>query len=203
MVYDVDGPNQVAYVTYAGVPEYGTANAENFQLAFHGSGAVEMRWQSCAVANHSALVGWSPGGGARDPGSIAISTSLPIITQPDLTALALTSATRPVTGTSVTLLTANVPAGTSIGAAVFSLVQQNPGNSLAPLGMPGCFQYVGLDFANLFVPAGGTGSFPFSVPNNAGLAGFHFYCQSATFSNGVNALGVLASNGVDFMIGVL
>ena len=153
------------------------------------------------VANHTTLVGWSPGGGARDPGSIVISSSLPIVTQPDLFPLSLDAAARPVTGTSVTVTTSQIPAGTPLGAAVFSLTRHNPGVSLAPLGMPNCFQYVGLDFANAFVPSGATGTFAFAVPNNAGLAGLRFFCQSATFSAGVNPLGVLASNGLDFLVG--
>jgi hypothetical protein len=172
-----------------------------FQLGFHGSGIIDVRWQSCTVTSHTTLVGWSPGGGARDPGSIGISTSLPIITQPDLFPLSLDATARPVTGTSVTVTTSRIPAGTPLGAAVFSLTQFNPGTSLASLGMPSCFQYVGLDFANVFVPAAGTGTFMFSVPNNAGLTGLRFFCQSATFSTGVNALGVLASNGLDFLVG--
>ena len=71
------------------------------------------------------------------------------------------------------------------------------------LGMPGCLQHVGLDTATAFLPSGASGTVGFLVPNNPVLSGLHVFCQSATFSPGVNLLGVLASNGVDLGVGTL
>jgi hypothetical protein len=170
-------------------------------VAFHASGQVDMRWQACSVQSHVILTGWSPGSGVRDPGSINILTAMPIITSPDLSALALAAAPRPVVGNQVVLTTSNVPAGTAIGAIIFSFTQHNPGIDLTSLGMPGCQQYVGLDSSVVFVPSGGTGTLPINVPNNPTLSGLHVYAQSATFSAGLNALGVISSNGLDLLLG--
>ena len=45
-----------------------------------------------------------------------------------------------------------------------------------------------------------TASVPLNVPNNPALAGVRVQCQSATFSSGLNALGVIASNGLTLVL---
>jgi hypothetical protein len=203
VVFDVDVPNQTAYVTWTNVPETSTTSTSTFQVAFHAGGQMDLRWQACSVLNHLSLTGWSPGGGARDPGSVNLLTAMPILTNPDLSALAFTASARPRIGTSVNLVTSNIPAGTPVGAEIFSNTQHNPGIDLASIGMPGCRQYVGLDFTNIFVVSGTSASVPLGVPNNPALAGVRVQCQSATFSSGLNALGVLASNGLTLVLDLL
>jgi hypothetical protein len=204
VTFDVDAPNGVAYVTWSSVPEYGTTNLENFQVAFYSSGDVEYRYQSCSILSHVLLTGFSPGANNSDPGIVDISASLPIITYPvDVAPLALAAAPRPVTGNTVVLTTSNVPANSAIGATILSFTQYNPGLDLSGLGMPGCRQFVALDSSQLFLPSGGTGSTSFTVPNNPVYAGMHVYAQSAAFSPGANVLGVLSSNGLDLLVGTL
>lgn len=202
VVFDTDPANGAAYLTYTNVPEYGASNVVNMQVAFFASGQVEYRYQACAVANHVALTGWSPGNGARNPGSVDLSVSPPIITEPDHVALGLGASPRPVLGNNVVLLTSNIPAGSPLGACLFGLAQRNPGLNLASLGAPGCFQFLGIDGSVVFLPAGATGSVVFPVPNNPAFSGVHIGTQSAVFAAGVNPLGILTSNGLDLGIGI-
>jgi hypothetical protein len=108
-----------------------------------------------------------------------------------------------VLGHTINLVTANIPAGTPVGAEIFSNVQHNPGIDLASIGMPGCRQYVGLDFTSIFTVSGSSASMPLSVPNNAALAGVRVQTQSATFTPGLNPLGVLSSNGLTLVLDLL
>jgi hypothetical protein len=114
--------------------------------------------------------------------------------------LALTASARPVIGTSINLVTSGIPAGTPLGADILSSTQYNPGIDLGAIGMPGCRQYVGLDSTMVFVVTGATASVPLGVPNIPALAGVRVQCQSATFSSGINALGVIASNGLTLVL---
>jgi hypothetical protein len=196
VVFDQDPTNGAAYLTYTGVPEYGTTNLNSFQFAFFSNGAVEIRWQGCTVANHTVLAGWSPGGGAKDPGSVDISTSLPIVTTPDIFPLAHSASARPVLGSTITLNTTNVPMGTVIGTTLFGLAEWNPGLPLAGLGMPGCFQYLSIDASAIWFPVGSTGSTVFPLPSSIGFAGVQVKTQSAALVPGINALGAITSNGV-------
>src|SRR5262249_14865440 len=151
------------------------------------------------------LVGYSPGGVSGDPGNRDISATLPggfSIRPSDLLPIAHSSSARPVLGTSINLLTTNIPAGTLLGADILSFTQHNPGIDLTIPGMPACRQYVGLDTSLTFFPAGGTGSVPLNIPNVPAFAGLHLFSQGASFTSGFNALGVLAANGVDLKLDI-
>ena len=71
------------------------------------------------------------------------------------------------------------------------------------LGMPGCRQFVGLDFNVVFPVQGTSANFALAVPSNPLLAGVRVSTQSATFSTGFNSLGVLASNGLLLVLDLL
>jgi hypothetical protein len=53
----------------------------------------------------------------------------------------------------------------------------------------------------LFVVGGPSATVVFNIPNNPAFVGIHVFAQSATFSAGFNALGVIASNGMDLGVG--
>src|SRR5262249_43397647 len=90
-------------------------------------------------------------------------------------------------------------------AVLFNFVQQNPGLPLGFLGMPGCFQYVGLTGAisNVYVVSGNSNNTNFLIPNLPQFNGTLVFGQSATFSSGFNPLGVSSSNGVRMRVGSL
>jgi hypothetical protein len=51
-----------------------------------------------------------------------------------------------------------------------------------------------------FAVGGGSVSLPLSIPANPVLVGLRAYAQSATFSPGLDPLGVVASNGVELLL---
>jgi hypothetical protein len=200
----------VSYITWDGVWDFGggaAANANTFQFQFdRTSGIVTMCWGTMSTLGGTGfLVGYSPGGASGDPGNRDLSASLPggfTTRGTDLVALAHSSSARPVIGTSINLLTTNVPFGTLLGADILSFTRFNPGIDLTILGMPGCRQYVGLDTTLTFFPAGGTGSVAINIPNNPGFAGLHLFSQGAAFATGFNPLGVVAANGIDLKLDI-
>jgi hypothetical protein len=145
-------------------------------------------------------VGWSIGGGAHYTSGIDLSARMPFTTGPEH-GLTLTASPRALLGNTLVLTTSSIPGLTPLGSTIFGLTRFNPGIDLTPIGMPGCSRYVSLDASVVFIPSGTTGTIQATVPNSPTLTGTHFYCQSATFTPGVNPLGMLASNGLDLLLG--
>jgi hypothetical protein len=75
--------------------------------------------------------------------------------------------------------------------------------SLASLGMPGCELLHSNDVFGLPVTAGapGTLDFSYAIPGDANLLGAHVYLQAYCYAPGANALEIIASNGIDWLIG--
>src|SRR5690606_19179874 len=67
-----------ALITWDNVPEYGQPVANTYQVALFPNGTIEIRYGSIANVNHVALIGWSPGNGATDPGNSDLS-ALPLV----------------------------------------------------------------------------------------------------------------------------
>ncbi|MCB9884317.1 MAG: hypothetical protein H6838_02430 [Planctomycetes bacterium] len=199
--FDTDPVTGTAYITFDSVPDYNTTNANTFQYAFDSTGMVELRFGS--VAPTAGGTGWSPGMANLDPGSMDLSAAAVIITGAnDVTPIRHDGSARPVIGTGITLDTSNLPAATVVGATLFGLTELNPGLDLSSIGMPGCYQYVSIDASQVWVPTGGVGSTPFSVPNNPAFAGVEIKTQGVALVPGVNSLGALSSNGVKLVLDV-
>jgi hypothetical protein len=203
----------VACITWDGVWDYGgsaAANANTQQFQFDEStGAVHILFRTMSALGNGRLVGYSPGGPSADPGNRDLSATLAATftlvppTAVESFALALAGSPRPVLGNTVVLRTSLIPAGTSFGATLLGLVQRNPGIDLTSLGMPGCFQYDDPVATQTFTVSGSTASSSLVVPNRAVFVGVHVYAQSGTFTPGLNALGLISSNGVDLRVGNL
>ncbi|MCA8977123.1 MAG: hypothetical protein KDC98_20540 [Planctomycetes bacterium] len=203
VTFDTDPVAGTAVVTFDQVPEYGTSNLNTFQYYFDSTGTVELRYQTCAVS--VAGVGWSPGQGNLNPGSIDISAQSVIVTSAtDTVALALNGSARPVIGTTLNLNITNVPAGAPLAAMIYSLTKHDPGLPLVGLGMPDCFQYCSLDSVKLIIAPGTTATDPFSVPAVNALAGVHVIVQGAVYNpaGNHNSLGAISSNGLDLGLDV-
>ena len=78
-----------------------------------------------------------------------------------------------------------------------------PGIPLAGIGMPGCEGYTNASLGSVTVsialPAG-TGTQPFPIPNNPGLAGVELTTQALALSPST-PLGLISSNGTLFRVG--
>jgi hypothetical protein len=196
---DPDPNGQAFYVTWSGVPEYNNPGANTFQIALFANGNFELRWPSASVGTHQAVVGYSTGNFAPDPGPIDLSSALPFNTGPGAEPLRLAAASgsSPRIGTTFTLQTSAIPAGTALGFMLFAF--NSAAIDLTGFGMAGYTGYV--DFlgsptsVTAFTVPGPTAPFPVAVPNSSLLIGLALFAQAATLSGGFNSLGAIASNG--------
>jgi len=201
--YDIDPSNTFVLFTFQNIQEFGQpTSVSNFQIALFATGVVELRYQTVSNVSNPLLVGFSSGGGANDPGNRDLSATMPFVTQTDLLALACNASARPVQGATISLVTSNIPA-TAIASANFLSFTQFPlGINLTSSGMPGCFQYVGLD-AQILAFTNPSFSRSLTIPTGAIWLGAVVVSQSASLVPGVNPLGALSSNGTRLLFGSL
>ncbi|MBI5850996.1 MAG: hypothetical protein HZB39_08200 [Planctomycetes bacterium] len=199
--FDVDPSLNTVYATWTAVPQFANATLLNtLQVAISSNGSVEYRYMDCA--NDAALLGWSPGGGARDGGALDISAAMPFVTEPDAYPLALEPINRPKIGTTHNLEIRRIPTGASIGAFAVGVLQFVPGTDLTGIGMPTCFMHCSFDFSIGFAITGVTQAIPLPIPAEPSIAGVHIYGQSISTAPGTNALDVITSNGVDLLFDI-
>ncbi len=202
-----------AYVTWDGVYSYlgtgaGTAPS-TFQLQFElATGSVHFVFGAMDLVGGSAygdshLIGWSPGSGMLEPGNRDLSTTVPAtfaVPGSDQRPLGCAVSARPVVGTTIQLVTDDIPPGSPFGAVLLGL--SNPALDLTAVGMPGCFRYTDGLASMLFVAPGSSRALAFPVPNGAGL---QIYLQSVVLVPQANLtpLGAISSNGVVLRLGNL
>ncbi|MBK8978526.1 MAG: hypothetical protein IPM29_21730 [Planctomycetes bacterium] len=194
-------------VTWQTIADTGFTTTSTFQAAFFPGGDVEYRWGAMSTnggGGYPVLIGWTEGGGALDPGTREITTTLPFSTQlVDNQPLTLASSGRPVLGSTVQLITTGIPASTLGGAFSLGIVGNPAGLPLAAINMPGCFAYHEL-LATVTIPmAPPQNQFPLQVPNLTVLNGQRLFGQSISVSPGFNPTGVLTSNGLRLTLGSL
>lgn len=76
---------------------------------------------------------------------------------------------------------------------------------LGQVGMTGCWLYQSADVFGFATTPGAQlkASFSMALPNDPQLSGQHAYFQAFSVAPGANAVGVVASNGIDFRLGTL
>jgi hypothetical protein len=191
-------------VTWVSVPNFSGGGTGTFQYQFRPDGTVHVVWQSVTGAGNSFLVGWTPGGGASDPGnrdlSATLSTPLVLCSGP-FTGIVLAANQRPVFGTTVNLATSNIPAGSLFAALVLSFTQAIPPQDLGPLGMPGCFGHTvgGTSFLYLLPPPSVSSNL--FIPADPSYTGAAVIGQSFSYSPPLTPLGVIAANGLRLVLG--
>jgi hypothetical protein len=198
----------IAYITWDGVWDFGgtaAANASTMQAQFDtATGTVHYVYGTMSTLGNGFLTGYSEAGASADPGSMDISVALPATYTAavfHVLPLALSAASRPITGTSWNLNVSSIPATGLLGVEILGL--SDPGiNDLFFIGMPGCGLRANLDVLNAFLVAGATHAWSFNVPNNVALLNLHVYATSAVAQvPPVNAFGFITSNGIDGLIG--
>jgi hypothetical protein len=109
----------------------------------------------------------------------------------------------PRLGTTIHLVTNNIPATTGATAVLVSFAADLPGLELTFLGMPGCYQNVAVAGSTTLglVLTNPSGSLPLVIPNAGIYLGYQVFAQSVAFVTGFNAFGALSSNGVRISIG--
>lgn len=203
--FDLDASNQVAYATWQGVQEWANPwSLCTFQIAMFASGDVEYRYQACSstLAN-GALTGWTPGGGALDPGSRDLNNApFTFTTDPiDLERIQQGVMTRPVLNTAWTLETRSIANTAVLGLEILGLSNPNVPD-LSAIGMPFCGLYASLDALTPFFPSGPTHTFSIAIPGSTSLIGIHVYATSATWVGPPGGpYSLITANGVDGLIG--
>jgi len=197
----------VARVTWTNAANYGGTGSATFQIHFHSSGDVDVIYQACtASGNTGYVVGYTGGGGAADPGSIDWSASLNaghVVCANTIPDVLLAATSRPVLGTTIGFLTTGIPASGLAGVLVLGVTKYNPGLPLAGVGAPDCFQHVSIDATLNFTLVGASSPSSWTIPNLPSASGLVIVGQSAIYSPSSNDLGVLASNGLDLLLGIL
>jgi hypothetical protein len=232
--YDTSlSPGQIKYeevsniliITWENTERYGvngTSDRMQMQLNLL-SGVVVYVWDSMGNAGlNTALttcVGYAPGGGSFNPGSIDLATALPIVTTPDLAMSPLTLAAAPAPtfvllnpSVPITYTTTNLvdlsPAlpGFYLAAMAFSIntPPPAPGFDLTFIGLdaPGCDLNVStIDVYYPISPVAATHNEVIVVPQPL-APGDTFYVQTVNFiipnslPNGLNNVGIITSNGI-------
>lgn len=199
---DPTNPN-LFHVTFTGVPEYGTTNSNDFQVSFEQAGGIEVKYG--AVASLDSIVGYSPGNGATDPGSIDLSaaSAAGVQTGNDFPALTFCSqgGTRPRLGTTLQLAIDGVPPTAGVAVMLLSAGQVNPGIDLTVVGFTGCSLYVSGGVSAPIPITGSTAAIALTLPNPSTLQGVSLYVQGAV-SNATNVqpIPVAFTNGVELRI---
>ncbi|HLQ37855.1 MAG TPA: hypothetical protein VK348_08645 [Planctomycetota bacterium] len=202
--FDVASNGQTVYVTWRDCPEFGNSAVLNTaQLVLEAGGAFELRYGTVSNTVHAALVGFTLGRGAVDPGSIDLSTSLPFDTGPGGTPLGLAAVagSRPALGSTFAMRVNGVPAGSQFGFLVLGRTRQTPPVDLSGLGMPGCFRHVSLDVTQVINMTASPVQTTVAIPNNTALLGTSVFAQAAVHAPGANVLGLSASNGGEIAFG--
>ena len=191
-------------ISFVNVRSFTGTGTVNVQYEFLPSNQVNVYWGACAPTGNAVLVGWTPGNGATDPGSANFTTAVPAGAtlcpgSPNVQPLRLDADVRPVLGTTVTMSSTNIPAGTAFAALLFSSVMPNPAIDLTAIGMAGCFAYVdpasAQTFNSAFAPST-SWSQPIALPNNPAFVGASLGWQTVSFSPNTTAAGIITSNGL-------
>jgi sugar lactone lactonase YvrE len=188
------------HVTFTGVPEYLNTGGNTFQVSLSASGTIEIKYGSCTVGD--CLVGFSLGGGARDPGGIDISMAVQgsFTLGNDRVNLALDAVSRPRLGQAATVRTREIPANAALAFVLMGFAAQDPGFDLGPVGMSGCRLYTSSQASQPLAINGSTADFSLAIPNVPALAGRHFYLQGGAVAPGANPFGVILTNGMDWRL---
>ena len=206
--------NGIAYITWLNVVSYDglatgvTPSTLQFQFDL-ASGNVSLVFQTLDTLSigFPGAAGWIVGlhaaGSTLDPGSVDLSTDLPLSTYAiEVAPLQVDASALPLVGTLIHLDTTNIPVSAPFGAIVLGLTTVNPGFDLTGIGMARCFRYTDNLATLLFFPLGSsTVSTPFQVPNMPGVTvsvQALAYAPSAPFTT---PLGALASNGMALQLG--
>lgn len=205
--YEVDPANQFVRVSWVNVPEWPVPTALNtMQVTLYSSGSVDVHLGALAntgVGNgNNAYFGYTPGLGARLGSSIDISAALPLTTGDGAIPPVLGMNARPVIGTTPSIVTTNITAGTAVQALAGGAVLQPFPIDLASIGMPGCSLTINpfVFLTNVITP-NNTFDNPLSIPNNPALLNAQLVFQSAPLTAGYNPAGLLLSNGICMRIG--
>jgi hypothetical protein len=200
----------VAYITWNGVYDFGTTTPNTFQHVFDlATGIYYCHIWIVSGGGNNYIVGYSPGGtNLGDPGSVDLSVVLAgggMLLTPESPGLQLSASARPITGTTINLVTSNVHPATTLTILLMNFAAVIPPIDLGFLGMPLCSQNIALAGAVTIGVNIGNGTYtqPFGIPGGTTFIGTNVFGQSAALVPGANPLGATSSNGLRLVVGNL
>ncbi|MFN9331246.1 MAG: trypsin-like serine peptidase [Planctomycetota bacterium] len=203
--FDVAPGNAAVYLTWNGVPHYGSTAGNTVQVALFPSGAVEFRYRALGSQTNTCVVGWGRSGSQVPPNRDLSATNLPFQVSSDQAGLTFTGVNRPLLGATQQCTLTNVPnPAASIGLVLLATTSIPAGQDLALIGAPGCALYNPATVVQTLLPLSAATPWSFAIPNTAALGGTRVYVQAgALIPPGTNAFGVRPSTGVDRRRGTL
>lgn len=203
--YDVDPANQFVRVTWNQVQEWGVPAAVNtMQVTLFANGNIDIVTGALGnqSAGNNAIIGYTPGLGARLSAEIDLTASLPLTTGDGAIPPVLGMDGRPVIGTTPNIVTSNITPGTLVQILAAGSVLQPVPIDLSVIGMPGCLLTTD-PFVFLTNVLGPNNTFeqPFAIPNNPALQNLQLVFQAAPLTAGYNPANLLLSNGICTRIG--
>lgn len=204
---DIDPSNQFVRVTWMNVPEWpATAATNTIQITLYANGNVDVHTgalSNVAVGNgNNAIMGYTPGLGARLPAAIDISASLPYTSGDGAIPPVLGMDARPVIGTTPNIVTTNITNGTVVQILAAGGALQPIPIDLGIIGMPGCALTTNpFVFLTNVINPNNTFTQPFAIPNNPALQNSQLVFQAAPLTAGYNPASLLLSNGICTRIG--
>jgi len=190
-------------ITWSNVPYFGVAGAITCQIALIDNGTndrIELRYSAVSTPNLASLVGFSPGGGAVDPGTRDLTAGSFSTTATDLPGLSLAASPSPLLGSTVTYTVGNVRANASLSQILVNFNSSVP-TPLSTIGIdaPGCLLHIpaagSVGFSPLLL-VNPTATFQFTLPVGASWAGVSLYLQALELAPAANPGGVISSNGL-------
>src|SRR5262249_53354994 len=181
----------------------GSFGSNSFQLLLTPGGQIDFVWGNVAHTAPPLVVGFGRGNGTRDPGSVDLSAVMPLQSGDGAVPLTLGMDARPRIGTSPSFVTTGMAPGTYYGLIALAFASA-PGVPLAPLGMPGCFRYIGVPATtSVFRPLiGNAFAVPLAIPNSPSSNGVSLLAQPAALTSSLNAAAVVTSNGLCLHVGL-
>ncbi|MBI5850589.1 MAG: hypothetical protein HZB39_06050 [Planctomycetes bacterium] len=184
-------------ITWLRVPEFSSSNLVNAQIRIRPSGQIDVVY--AAVAINDCIAGFSAGTNLPDPGPRDLSSSAPFAVGAGHPGLALGVSAPPLLGTTILFQVTQLPGSTIFGVVNLGLSQTSL--ALDVLGAPGCSSLVGTVVVSLAFSSPLAQSLPFAVPNVPAFVGGSLFSQALAITPGVNAFGLVASNGIELVLG--
>lgn len=202
-VYTATTPTGATRIIYWDVPAANvSAPGRTFEIVVHPDNRLEIAWNlgGSPAGNGDCLVGYGVGDGGRDPGPFDLTSAATFVTRTDHPGLGQQPIGRPVVGERVRVDLTDVRHDTIASALVFGWHSAAHATELSAVGAPGCYQHVaGTGMTQLGL--GTASSALLAIPPAPTLLGVAFTTQAVSWSPAVNALGLVASNGVRWTIG--
>ena len=184
-------------VIYHNIANWGGGGSSRFEFRIEDTGNIEIIFDSMSTGGNAYLVGYSPGGGAADPGGIDLTTAVPAgftVCPAGGTSISLTTDLPPYLGTTIQQITSGIPSGTTFSIHVMALSQAIPPIDLSTYGLPGCFAHTSpaTSVSQFILSPGATVQVPFAIPSSSSFAGLVVIAQHYLNTLG----GLINSNGI-------